>query len=37
MTSYLAPIPVYVIRADFATLKGATAALRAQLSTVPKV
>jgi glucokinase len=31
MTAYLAPIPVYVIRADLATLKGAAAALSAQL------
>jgi len=37
MTSYLAPIPVYVIRADFATLKGAAAALNARLSATPKV
>jgi glucokinase len=36
MTAYLAPIPVYVIRADFATLKGAAAALSAQLR-LPKV
>jgi glucokinase len=28
MAAYLAPIPVYVIRADFATLAGAAAALR---------
>jgi glucokinase len=31
MTAYLAPIPVYVIRAGFATLKGAAAALSAML------
>ena len=37
MTAYLAPIPVYVIRADFATLKGAAAALSAQLVAFPKV
>ena len=37
MTAYLAPIPVYVIRADFATLKGAAAALSAQLAAFPKV
>ncbi|MGZ5849389.1 MAG: glucokinase, partial [Methyloceanibacter sp.] len=36
MTAYLAPIPVYVIRADFATLKGAAAALSAQLVAFPK-
>jgi glucokinase len=30
MTAYLAPIPVYVILADFATLKGAAAAFRAK-------
>jgi glucokinase len=29
MTAYLEPIPVYVILAEFATLKGAAAALRA--------
>ena len=29
MAAYLAPIPVYVIRSDFATLTGAAAALRA--------
>ncbi|HSD92483.1 MAG TPA: glucokinase [Methyloceanibacter sp.] len=28
MSAYLAPVPVYVITADFATLKGAAAALR---------
>ena len=32
MTAYLAPIPVYVIHSDFATLKGAAAALSAQLA-----
>jgi glucokinase len=31
MTAYLAPIPVYVICAEFATLKGAAAALSAAL------
>jgi glucokinase len=31
MRAYLAPIPVYVILAEFATLKGAAAALRAKL------
>jgi len=30
MTAYLAPIPVYAILADFATLKGAAAAFRAK-------
>jgi len=29
LTAYLEPIPVYVILAEFATLKGAAAALRA--------
>jgi glucokinase len=29
MSAYLAPIPVYVILAEFATLIGAAAALRA--------
>jgi glucokinase len=28
MAAYLAPVPVYVITAEFATLKGAAAALR---------
>jgi glucokinase len=28
MTEYLAPIPVYVILAEFAALKGAAAAFR---------
>jgi glucokinase len=32
MQSFLAPIPVYVIRAEFATLTGAAAALRAKLA-----
>jgi glucokinase len=32
MSAYLAPIPVYVIIAEFATLKGAAAALRAKLA-----
>jgi glucokinase len=32
MSAYLAPIPVYVIVAEFATLKGAAAALRATLA-----
>jgi glucokinase len=32
MSAYLAPIPVYVILAEFATLKGAAAALRASLA-----
>jgi glucokinase len=31
MTAYLAPIPVYVILAEFATLKGAASGLRAAL------
>ena len=31
MTAYLAPIPVYVIEAEFATLKGAASGLRAAL------
>jgi glucokinase len=31
MTAYLAPIPVYVVLADFATLKGAAEALRIRL------
>jgi glucokinase len=33
MRAYLAPIPVFVILAEFATLKGAAAALRAKLCT----
>jgi glucokinase len=37
MMTYLLPIPVYVIRSDFATLKGAAAALSAQLVAFPKV
>ena len=32
MQSFLAPIPIYVIRAEFATLTGAAAALRAKLA-----
>ena len=32
MQSFLAPIPVFVIRAEFATLTGAAAALRAKLA-----
>jgi glucokinase len=36
-TAYLAPIPVYVILADFATLKGAAAALGAQFAAFAKV
>jgi glucokinase len=32
MQSFLAPIPVYVIRAEFAALTGAAAALRAELA-----
>ena len=32
MSAYLAPIPVYVILAEFATLKGAATALRASLA-----
>ena len=32
MSAYLAPIPVYVIVAEFATLKGAAASLRAKLA-----
>ena len=35
--AYLAPIPVYVILASFAALKGAAAALSAQLAAFPKV
>jgi glucokinase len=37
MIAYLAPIPVYVILASFATLKGAAAALGAQFAAFPKV
>lgn len=37
MIAYLAPIPVYVILAGFATLKGAAAALGAQFAAFPKV
>ena len=33
MSDYLAPIPIYVILAEFATLKGAASALRASLTT----
>ena len=33
MAAYVAPIPVYVIRAEFATLIGAAAALRAAAKT----
>jgi glucokinase len=33
MRAYLAPIPVFVILVEFATLKGAAAALRAKLCT----
>ena len=32
MSAYLAPIPIYVILAEFATLKGAAAALRGSLT-----
>jgi glucokinase len=37
MIAYLAPIPVYVILAGFATLKGAAAALGAQFAALAKV
>ncbi|HET9536392.1 MAG TPA: glucokinase [Mesorhizobium sp.] len=33
MSDYLAPIPIYVILAEFATLKGAASALRGSLTT----
>ncbi len=35
MSAYLAPIPVYVIVAEFAALKGAAAALRPKLDMLP--
>ena len=33
MTAFVAPMPIYVILAEFAALKGAAAGLRAKLAT----
>ena len=34
MSAYLAPIPIFVILAEFATLKGAAAFARAELNAI---